>query len=73
MKKQPKQATLEQLEATDVVYKIRESEEYTKNDNELSELLGVSKVTLYTRLRISNWKTAELSHIESLSKKFKIS
>lgn len=56
------QATNEQLKATDEVYKLREN----RNDNELAELLGISKVTLYTRLRRSNWKKSELALISSL-------
>lgn len=59
-----KEATVKQLEATTKVYKLRQS---TQNDNELSEKLGMSKVTLYTRLRVSNWKKPELALIESLS------
>ena len=58
-------ATNEQLQATDKVYYLREE---ATNDNELSESLGISKVTLYTRLRKSNWKKSELSLINSLSK-----
>ena len=57
-----KQATNEQLKATDEVYKLRED----RNDNELAELLGISKVTLYTRLKRSNWKKAELALVNSL-------
>lgn len=51
-----------QLKATDKVYLLRES----RNDIQLSELLGISKVTLYTRLRRNNWKKSELALISSL-------
>lgn len=61
-----KQATLEQLKSTDKVYKLREDPK--TNDNDLSELLGISKVTLYTRLKISNWKKSEIALINNLSK-----
>lgn len=63
MKKQP---TLEQLETTDKVYKLRSEE--GRNDNDLAEMLGISKVTLYTRLRLSNWKKAEIALVNSLTK-----
>ncbi len=61
-----KQATLEQLKSTDKVYKLREDPK--TNDNDLSELLGISKVTLYTRLKVSNWKKSEIALINNLSK-----
>jgi transcriptional regulator of acetoin/glycerol metabolism len=61
-----KQATIEQLETTDKVYQLRQDE--TRNDNDLSELLGISKVTLYTRLKKSNWKKAEIALVNNLSK-----
>jgi hypothetical protein len=61
-----KQATLEQLKSTDKVYKLREDPK--TNDNDLSELLGISKVTLYTRLKVSNWKKSEIALIKNLSK-----
>lgn len=57
-------ATIKQIEATNKVYKLRQE---SQNDNELAEKLGMSKVTLYTRLRVSNWKKPELALIEALS------
>lgn len=63
MKKQP---TTEQLETTDKVYKLRSEE--SRNDNDLAEMLGISKVTLYTRLKVSNWKKAEIALVKNLSK-----
>lgn len=60
----PKQATIEQLEATNKAYALRQR---SQNDNDLAEELGMSKVTLYTRLKLSNWKKPELALIEKLS------
>ena len=57
-------ATIEQLEATNLVYALRIKSD---NDNKLSKELGMSKVTLYTRLKQSNWKKTELALIEKLS------
>lgn len=59
-----KQASIEQLEATNKAYELRQK---SQNDNELAELLGMSKVTLYTRLRVSNWKKPEIALINHLS------
>ena len=58
-----KSASIEQLEATDKVYALRE---LSQNDNVLAESLGISKVTLYTRLKKSNWKKTEISLINTL-------
>jgi DNA-binding NtrC family response regulator len=58
------QPSIEQLEATNKAYTLRQQ---AQNDNELAEQLGMSKVTLYTRLKKSNWKKPELALIESLS------
>lgn len=59
-----KQPTTEQLQATDKAYKLREQ---SKNDNILAKQLSLSKVTLYTRLKRSNWKNTEILFIEYLS------
>lgn len=59
-----KQASIEQLEATNKAFHLRQK---ATNDNELADWLGMSKVTLYTRLRTSNWKKPELALIEHLS------
>ena len=61
--KEKKQPSTIQLKATDKIYKVREA---TINDNELASLLGLSKVTLYTRLKLSNWKKTELALINTL-------
>lgn len=58
-----KQPTIKQLDATNKVYQLRE---LSKNDNEFAELLQLSKVTLYTRLRTSNWTNPEIVFIEYL-------
>ena len=63
--KRMKPASIEQLETTDKVYKLREQD---GNDNDLCALIGISKVTLYTRLKKSNWKKSEIAHISNLCK-----
>lgn len=60
------QASIEQLEATNKVYQLRQT---TQNDDELAKLLDVSKVTLYTRLKKSNWKKPEMFYIDHLLSK----
>lgn len=64
MKNKP--ATIEQLKTTDKAYVLREDP--SRNDNKLAELLGISKVTLYTRLNKSNWKKSEIALVNQLSK-----
>ena len=61
--KNKKQPTIEQLETTNRTYDLRK---ISGNDDELSELIGTSKVTLYTRLRLNNWKKPEMFYIEHL-------
>lgn len=60
-----KQASIQQLEATNKVYQLRQT---TKNDDKLVKLLDLSKVTLYTRLKKSNWKKSEIFYIDHLLK-----
>lgn len=60
-----KQATMQQLKATEKVYTLRDN----GTDDDLAKLLGISKVTLYTRLKVSNWKVSELALIDSLCSK----
>lgn len=60
-----KQATIQQLKATEKVYILRDN----GTDDDLAKLLGISKVTLYTRLKVSNWKVSELALIDSLCSK----
>lgn len=57
-----KQASIQQLKATEKVYILRDN----GTDDDLAKLLGISKVTLYTRLKVSNWKVSELALINSL-------
>lgn len=66
MAKKKQQATVEQLKATNKVYLLRQKE---GNDDELAEILGLSKVTLYTRLKLSNWKKPEIYFIDFISNK----
>jgi hypothetical protein len=35
-----------------------------KTDDEVCKIIGISRPTLYTRLKQSNWKTAEIYLIE---------
>lgn len=37
-----------------------------KTDEELAKLIGISKPTLYVRLKTNNWKITEISHIKTL-------
>jgi len=39
---------------------------YYKTDAEVCKIIGVSAPTLYTRLKRSNWKTAEIYLIERI-------
>lgn len=66
-----KEVNEKQLEATDLVYRLRDHEKVS-NDNVLAEIVGIAKVTLYTRLKRSNWKINELSHIDKLKKTYKL-
>lgn len=54
------QPTIQQIEATNKAYKLRNG----MNDNKLSELLKTSKVTLYTRFRRQNWTDQEILYLE---------
>ena len=61
MSKKP--ATVEQLEATNKVYILRDA---SKTDDDLVKMLGISKATFYTRLKVSNWKVSEIALIDLL-------
>ncbi len=50
------------LEATSRVQILR----LNQTDDELCKKLGISKPTMYVRLKTHNWKITELSHIEKL-------
>jgi len=39
---------------------------FYKTDDEVCKIVGISKPTLYTRLKNSNWKTAEIYLIERI-------
>ncbi|MCP4984906.1 MAG: hypothetical protein GY928_02220 [Colwellia sp.] len=53
-----------QLEATTKVKAIKQSRDI--NDEELRCVLGISKPTLYKRLRNNDWKKAEIVLIKNL-------
>lgn len=50
------------LECTSKVQKMR----HYNTDDEVCKKLGITKPTLYVRLKTNNWKITELSHIEKL-------
>lgn len=49
----------------DTTRKIQQLRFY-KTDFEICKIIGVSKPTLYTRIKQSNWKTSEIYLIERL-------
>lgn len=53
----------EQLETTNKVITLRQN---AANDVDLAASLGMSKVTLYTRLKKDNWKITEIVLINLL-------
>lgn len=50
------------FEATNKVLKIR----INKSDDEVCKIIAISKPTFYIRLKKQNWKTTEISHINSI-------
>ena len=58
-----KEVTEAQKLATAKVHQLRR---LAQNDFELAELIGMSKVTMYTRLKIENWKITEMALINQL-------
>lgn len=48
------------FECTNKVQKIR----HYKTDDEVVKIIGITKPTLYVRLKENNWKTAEIFLIE---------
>lgn len=50
------------LETTSKVLRIRN----LNTDDETAKIIGVSKNTMYSRLKKHNWKVTEISHIEKL-------
>ena len=54
------QPTIQQIEATNKAYLLRNQ----MNDNELSKVLKMSKVTLYTRFRKNNWTDQNILYLE---------
>jgi transcription initiation factor TFIIIB Brf1 subunit/transcription initiation factor TFIIB len=55
-------ATSEQYDTTQKVNRMLLS----KTQEEVAKLIGMTKVTLYTRLKFQNWKLTEISHIKNL-------
>ncbi len=49
----------------DTTKKIEQMRFY-KTDDEVCKIIGISKPTLYVRLKKSNWKTSEIYLIERL-------
>lgn len=58
-----KEATVRQLEVTNKAYELRQT---YQNDNDFAKAIFRSKVTLYTRLRLSNWDELEMPYLENL-------
>lgn len=57
--------------ATEKVHKVR-SERSFNTDNDLAKAIGISKVTLYARLKSNAWTCNEILAIEYITnKKFK--
>ena len=50
------------LECTSKVQRLRTKE----TDDDVCKKIGISKPTLYVRLKTHNWKITEISHIEKL-------
>lgn len=50
------------FECTSKVQKIR----HYKTDDDVCKVIGISKPTLYVRLKENNWKTSEIFLIESI-------
>jgi len=50
------------LEITQKVQKIR----FTCSDEETAAKIGMSRNTMYKRLKSHNWKITEITHIESI-------
>lgn len=60
MNNSQKQASLEQLNATNKAYELRRD----TDDRTLAKLLELSRVTLYARFKESNWQDKEILFIE---------
>jgi len=50
------------LECTSKVQRLRH---YDTDDN-ICKKIGISKPTLYVRLKTNNWKISEITHIQKL-------
>ena len=58
----PNKTNMTKFECTSKVQKLRNY----NNDDEISKKIGISKPTLYVRLKTHNWKVSEIHLIESL-------
>lgn len=54
------QPTTAQMSATRTCYELKGK----CNSDTLADILGLSKATLYTRLKLSNWKQSEMLYLE---------
>lgn len=59
-----------QEEKDHATQQVRDLREFASDDNQLAFMLGVAKNTMYSRLRDSKWKKAEIYYINFLHKKF---
>jgi len=51
------------IECTSKVLKLR----HYRTDDQLCKDIGISKPTLYVRLKKNNWKLTEISHINTIN------
>lgn len=54
------------MKRTDITLKVMNLKALKHTDEELAKLLGISRPTLYTRLKKHNWRKSEIFYIESL-------
>ncbi len=54
--------TSDQYDTTQRVNKLL----LNKTQEEVAKLIGMTKVTFYTRMKLQNWKLTEISHIKNL-------
>ncbi len=54
--------TSDQYDTTQMVNKLL----LNKTQEEVSKIIGMTKVTFYTRMKLQNWKLTEISHIKNL-------
>lgn len=54
--------TSDQYDTTQRVNKLL----LNKTQEEVAKLIGMTKVTFYTRMKLQNWKLTEISHIKNI-------